>query len=417
MARKQGDLTIKRIEKLGPGRHADGRGLYLQVINDNNKSWLYRFALDGRERWMGLGPLDTFNLDEARDRARKARQLVADGIDPLQAKQDERERRRAEASAAAAALAKHKTFEQVASEFFERHQSEWTNAKHAAQWIASLKRFAYPIIGKLFVSDIDTALIQKVLERDKLWATRRETARRTLGRIERVLNYAKASNYRSGDNPAAWSGHLKDLMPANGKTNGHHAALPYAELPAFMTDLRQREGTPARALEFTILTAARLSEVIGAVWEEIDWKSKTWIIPAARMKMDKEHRVPLTDYAVELLKALPTEDGNPHIFIGAPGKGLSQTRLFHLLRRIQSGITTHGFRSTFMDWAHEQTAFPKTVIDMALAHAVGDKVEAAYRRGDLFNKRKQLMQAWAAYCQSKPVEMDKSGTVVTLRSA
>jgi integrase len=409
-------LTVKRVQRLSkPGRYSDGHGLHLQITSTRVKSWLFRFQRNGHEHFMGLGPLHAFGLEEARERARRARQLLADGIDPLLQKREERDRRRREELQRNAEDAKRKTFAECAEAFLAKHSDGWKNAKHRQQWANTLRDYANPVLGKLYVSDIDTPHIVKVLERDHLWTTKRETARRVLNRIERVLNFAKASGFRNGDNPASWKGHLKDLMPSNGKSvEHHHAALPYTELPAFMADLRQREGIAPRALEFTILTAGRTGETIGAVWPEIDLKAKVWTVPADRMKAAKEHKVPLGDRALDILKSLPTESDNPYVFIGSKaGVGLSAMGMTMVIKRMQRGdITTHGFRSTFMDWAHDQTAFPKVVIDMALAHAVGDKVEAAYRRGDLFDKRRRLMTEWARFCASKPVATGEDKVVV-----
>jgi integrase len=415
MPRKQGELTVKRIEKLGPGRHADGHGLYLQVVNDANKSWLFRYALDGTERWMGLGALHTVGLDEARERARKQRLALLDGIDPLAQKREQREQRRMEASAAKAALAKRKTFTEVAEEFLAKHSEAWTNTKHRKQWRSTLATYAYPVIGDLFVGDIDVPLIVKVLERDNLWSTRRETGRRLLNRLERVLHFAKAAGYRTGENPAAWS-HLQHLLPNGGQSNGHHAALPYAEIPTFMRELRQSQGVPARALEFTILCSARLSESIGAVWDEIDFKAATWNVPAERMKSRRPHKVPLSAPAIALLKELQREPGNPHIFVGKPGKAVTPVRVTYQLQRLGRGdVTTHGFRSSFSDWAHEQTGHSNHEIELSLAHSIGSAVEKAYRRGDMYEKRRRLMQSWADYCASPPAATKEN--VVALRSA
>jgi integrase len=404
MARK-GNLTEKKIAGLKkPGRYHDGHGLYLQVLSERNRSWLLRYERDGRERWMGLGSLRLFGLKEVREKARDAQRKLWEGIDPL----DHRRRVKAQL---ASQQDRTKTFAECAEAFLAKHSDGWKNAKHRQQWRNSLKTYANPVLGRLSVADIDTPHVVRMLE--PIWNEKQVTARRVLGRVERVLNYAKAAGYRAGDNPAKWTGHLKDLLPSNGKAIEHYAALPYVELPAFLADLRKREGTAARALEFTIYTACRTGEVTGARWSEIDLKAKVWTIPADRMKAAKEHRVPLSEPAVAVLKSLPREDGNVYVFIGpTAGAGLSAMAMTATLKRMGRGITTHGFRSTFMDWAHDRTAFPKVVIDMALAHAVGDKVEAAYRRGDLFDKRRRLMTEWARYCASEPATGEK---VVALR--
>lgn len=400
-------LTVKRVERLRePGRYLDGRGLYLQIISKTNRSWLLRYQRDGRERWMGLGAVADFTLDEARERARKARQQLTDGIDPLEARQ-------ADKAARALATAKTMTFKQCAEAYIAANRAAWKNAKHGAQWTATLATYVYPHIGNLPVAAVDTGLVLRCVE--PIWKDKTETASRVRGRIELVLDWATVRNYRSGDNPARWRGHLEHVLPARGKVAKveHHAALPYAELPAFMAALREREGSAARALEFAILTAARTGEVLGAQWDEIDFDNATWTVPAGRMKASKEHRVPLSERALELLRSLPTEHGNEFVFIGPRNDGLSNMALAAVLKRMgYENITVHGFRSSFMDWCHDQTSYPKVVIDMALAHTVGDKVEAAYRRGDLFNKRKQLAEAWSKFATAAPTVAKPSGAKV-----
>ena len=421
-------LTVKRVERLrDKGRYSDGGGLYLQVNESGSKSCVFKFertVRDGngqpkrKEHMMGLGGLATFGLAEARERARLLRQQIKDGIDPLAAKRTAKAEREL-------AAAKALTFAQAAQAFYAQHEGQWRNRKHAAQFLSTLSTFAFPVIGNLSVAAIDTGLVLKVLEQKvdaergypagPLWQARPETASRLRGRIESVLGWATVRGYRQGDNPARWRGHLSEALPArsaNGKVE-HHAALPYAELPAFMADLRKREGVAAQALEFTVLTAARTGEVIGgARWDEIDLKAGVWTVPAGRMKAGKEHRIPLSSRAVELLKDLYREDGNDFVFIGSQaGSGLSNMAMTTVLRRMgRGGITVHGFRSTFRDWAAERTNFPNHVVEQALAHTISDKVEAAYRRGDLFAKRKALMEAWARYCEA-PV----SGGVVPMR--
>jgi integrase len=391
-------LTAKKVEKLKrPGRYGDGHGLYLQVLSPSNRSWLLRFERNGRERWMGLGPLHTFTLKEARERARKARQQLADGIDPLVAKQEQAAQQRLEA-------AKAMTFGQCVEQYLETHDLAWKNQKHAAQWRMTLTKYC-KVISNLPVKDIDTDLVLRVLS--PLWKTRTETAKRLRGRIERVLAWAKGRGLRSGENPARWDGHLDEMLAAPGKVAPvrHHPALPFTELPAFLTELRQREGISAKALEFLILTAARTGEVMGARWSEIDLAAKVWTIGAERMKARKEHKVPLSDRAVKILQSLPREDGNPYLFIGGKkGAPLSNMAMLELMKGMRPGYVPHGFRSTFRDWAAERTNYPNHVIEMALAHKIGDKVEAAYRRGDLFDKRRKLMDAWSQYCTAKPVE-------------
>jgi integrase len=428
-------LTVKKHAKLvrrgQVGRHLDGppngvRGLYLVVQNKRNANWLLRYQFDGHTRWMGLGSAllgDGTTLDEARERARAARHKLRDRIDPLDARRAERA---AQKEAAALALAKTMTFKQCAEKYIADNSGAWRNAKHAAQWTSTLARFAYPTIGDLPVATVDTGLVLKVLEQPikaergrsegTLWTARRETASRLRGRIETILGWATVRGYRTGDNPARWKNHIEAAVAEKGKAAGvaHHAALPYADVPAFVAALRGRDGVAARALEFLILTAARTGEVIGAKWKEIDLEVGLWMVPAERMKAHREHRVPLAPDVRKLLRGLFFEDGNEHVFIGPRGSGLSDMSLTAVLRRMgRRDITVHGFRSTFMDWAHEQTAYPKTVIDMALAHAVGDKVEEAYRRGDLLAKRRKLMEAWAVYCASAKAK--RGGHVVALR--
>jgi integrase len=401
-------LTQKRIEKLNtPGRYSDGHQLYLQVQSATNKSWLFRYTFNGRERFMGLGPLHTIDLEEARERARRARKTLLDGADPLAV-------RTAEAAQRALQAARAVTFEAAAKAYYESHEASWKNAKHRQQFLNTLRTYVLPKIGPLPVADIDTGLVLKCIE--PIWQNKTETANRTRGRIEAVLDWAKVRNYRKGDNPARWRGHLSEVLPARGKIQktNHHAALPIDEVPAFMTVLRDQQGVAARALEFTILTAARTGETIGARWSEIDLANATWIIPAGRMKASKEHRVPLSKPALQILGNVPREKNNAFIFIGPYKAGLSNMAMAATLRRMDlSDITVHGFRSTFRTWAGERTAHPVHVIEQALAHSIGTKVERAYARGDLFAKRARLMADWARYSTSKPADM--STKVVSIR--
>jgi integrase len=323
-----------------------------------------------------------------------------------------RAREIAEAERAAAAIV---TFKECAEQYFKFHSPKWKNVKHSKQFLSTLKTYAHPTLGHLPVGTIDKALVLKAIE--PIWYTKTETASRVRGRIEAVLDFGQVRGYRTGENPAAWSGNLVHALPAPGgiAKQNHHAALAFAELPAFVEALRAREGIGARALEFTILTAARTGEIIGARWDEIDLAAKIWTIPADRMKAGREHRVPLSPRAIELLKRLPRE--GTYVFIG-PRKdtAISNMAMITVLRRMdRDEITVHGFRSTFRDWVAEQTNYPNHVVEMALAHTIGDKVEAAYRRGDLFNKRRRLMDEWARYCARKPVV--NSGVIIPLRSA
>ncbi|EHH10619.1 putative phage integrase [Mesorhizobium amorphae CCNWGS0123] len=399
--------AIEVAKKTKPGTYGDGGGLYLQVAKstskvaeegDVTKSWLFRFMLAGKARYMGLGDVQTFNLKEARERARAARQLVTDGKDPIE---DRRER----TAALRADDAKRVTFKQASERYIAAHSAGWKNAKHAEQWKNTLETYAWPVIGDLPVAKVETAHITQILE--PIWTTKTETASRVRGRVEMVLDWAKARHYRSGDNPARWRGHLDKLLPARSKVAKveHHAAMPYAELPAFMKRLRAMDSISARALEFTILTAVRTGEAIGATEGEFDFEKKLWTIPAERMKADRAHRVPLSDRSIAILKALPREAGSPYMFAGArPKKPLSNMAMLELLRGMKGieGLTVHGFRSTFRDWAAERSNFPREIAEAALAHVLSDKTEAAYQRGDMLDKRRRLMTAWAGYCGTAP---------------
>jgi len=383
-------LTVERSLKR-PGMYCDGGGLWLSVSSPTSASWLFRYQLRGRAREMGLGPARDISLHEARTAAAAARKMKAMGQDPL----EERARIIAERRAAAARAI---TFRQSAEAYIESHRAGWKNAKHAAQWGATLAAYVYPVFGSLPVADIDVSLVHKVLE--PIWTRKPETASRVRGRIESILDWASTRGYRSGENPARWRGHLENLFPARSKIRKiqHHAALPYSEIADFMQALKQQPGEAARALRFTILTAGRTNEVIGARWEEIDLTKRLWTIPAERMKADREHRVPLSTATIALLGPASKEG---HLFKGsARNRPLSNMAMLAVLRRMgRDDLTAHGFRSTFRDWVAEQTSFPSEVVEAALAHVVGDKVEAAYRRGDVLEKRRELMAAWAAYCE------------------
>jgi len=390
-------LTAKKLTKLlkKPGRHHDAHGLILQVVGPNNASWLLRYQRNGRERWAGLGPAWLVTLAEARVRAKAMRLQLLDGIDPLEAK-------RAAKTAAKLADVRKLSFAEAARAYHKQHEPKWRSAQHAQQWLRSLTVFAFPIIGGMDVAVIETPDILRVIE--PIWQTKTTTADRIRNRCEAVLDWCTVRGHRpKGDNPARWTGHLDQVLPALAKPV-HFAALPYDQLPAFMSNLRAQEGVAARALEFLILAAARSGEALGAVWSEIDLANSVWVVPASRMKAHKEHRVPLSDPALDLLRHLPREDNNPRLFIGArAGAGLSDAALSRVLKRIGNGTTTHGFRSTFSDWAHEHTAFDSHSIEISLAHAVGTEVAKAYQRGDLIAKRRQLMAAWGRYCTSEPV--------------
>jgi len=372
--------------------YADGGGLYLQISRSGTKSWIFRFAMEGREREMGLGPLHTIGLSDARLLAAEARKLKLKGQDPIEARKAERQAKRLDDARAM-------TFKQAAAAYIKANKAGWKNAKHAAQWEATLAAYADPIFGALPVAAVDTGLVMKALE--AIWTEKPETASRLRGRVESVLDWATARGYRNGENPARWRGHLEKLLPARSKVKAveHHAALPYRELPKFMTALRDQAGNGARALEFAILTAARTGEVIGATWDEIDLDAETWTVPKERMKAKREHRVFLSDSAVAVLKPLKEAARSNYVFPGGKdGKPLSNMAMLTALKRMKrDDLTAHGFRSTFRDWAAEMTDYPSEVVEMALAHVVGNKVEAAYRRGDLFEKRKGLMGDWEKF--------------------
>jgi integrase len=393
-----GRLTALKVAKVKkPGFYADGAGLYLQVTGDGEtriaKSWIFRFTLRGRSREMGLGSFSTFGLAEARVKAAECRKLTYDGVDPIEA-------RKAVRTKAAMDAATSLTFCDCTKQYIEAQRSGWRSAKHAAQWSSTIKTYAEPVIGALPVQGIDTTLVMKIIE--PLWSKKSETASRLRGRIEAVLDWATVRGYRHGNNPARWRGHLDKLLPARGKVSKvkHHAALPYRELPTFMAALERQDGVSARALEFLILTAARTGEVIGALPGEI--KDKVWAVPAGRMKGSKEHRVPLSSAALAIAGKLQSEYEGAFLFPGAKrDKPLSNMAMLALLERMgRSELTAHGFRSTFRDWAAECTNYPNEVVEMALAHTINSKVEAAYRRGDLFEKRKSLMSDWAEFCLS-----------------
>lgn len=403
-------LNAARLRTLTkPGAYGDGAGLYLQVRGPENRSWLYRFKLQGKPHLMGLGTLADISLAEARDAATTARKLVRQGINPI----DQRRAQRAE-NAAQAGL----TFAQVADAYIKAHEPSWRNAKHRQQWRNTLDTYADPVLGKLPVASVDVGAVMKVLE--PLWREKTETASRLRGRIESVLDYATARGWRTGENPARWRGHLDNLLPARSKVAKveHHPALPWREVGGFMSTLAEEEGIAALALRFVILTAARTSEAIGARWSEIDMQGALWTVPGARMKAGREHRVPLSAPALDVLreaaKLRTNSKADGCVFPGAkPGKPLSNMALLMLLRRMERGdLTTHGFRSSFRDWCSESTNYPGEVAEAALAHVNGDKTEAAYLRGDMMEKRRRLMADWATFCG----RVAPLGEVLTLRA-
>lgn len=389
--------TQVKSKKLAPGLHHDGGGLYLQVTPGKSKSWFFRYKRNGKARDMGLGSLATVGLAEARQKAQDARELHAKGKDPIEEKAavaaQEAQQRAVEAAQAV-------TFRQAAEELIESNEAGWKNAKHRQQWRNTLETYAYPVLGNVAVAEVDTDLVLQVLR--PIWTIKTETASRVRGRIERVLSAAKVNGYRSGDNPAVWRGHLAELLPKRSKVQRvrHHPALPWKQVPAFMARLRARDGITPRALEFTILTAVRTNETIGATFDEFDLPNKIWIIPPGRMKADAEHRVPLCDRAVEIVKDMQRHALNEFVFPGMKrGRPLSGMAMLMLLRDLHAGITTHGFRSSFRDWAGETTRHPSDVCEAALGHIRERKVHGAYQRGDLFAKRRKLMNDWARFCE------------------
>ena len=399
MARTIQKLTPLAVNKISkPGWTGDGGGLWLQVSKEGTKSWVFRYTIKGKQFVMGLGALHTVGLVEARAKAHEYRQMLHEGKNP------QNERAAATAAALAAAeqeRARAMTFDQCAAAYIEAMRGEWKNAKHVSQWQNTLATYASPIIGALPVGDIDTGLVVKVLQ--PIWSTKTETATRVRQRIEKVLDWAKTSRYRTGENPALWRGNLENLLPKPGKIRkvAHHEALPWQETVAFMADLRTRRGTAARALEFAILTAARSGEARGARWDEI--RGDVWTLPAERMKAGREHTVPLSTAALALLEGLPRTGAL--VFPGGKTKRgkkdpqLSAEALTAVLTRMgRDNLTVHGFRSTFRDWCAESQSFPREVAEHALAHSLPDKVEAAYQRATLIEKRTRLMQAWSDYC-------------------
>ena len=414
MPKKARELSAMAVAKLKTdGRYAVGGvdGLHLRVVGDS-RSWVLRLAVGMRtgkdglpavhRRDVGLGSYPEVSLAEAREQARVVRKQVRDGIDPVLERQEKKVQ-------IALTLTKAKSFEDCARAYIDANRAGWKNPKHAQQWENTLATYAYPTIGHLPVALIDTGMVLEVLQQhvepgaQPLWLAKTETASRLRGRIESILDWATFRGYREGNNPARWKGHLEHELPARSKVQKveHHAALPYTEMASFMAELRLRQGVGARALEFSILTAARSGEVRGAKWTEIDLKTKLWVIPAERMKAGKEHRVPLSNEVIALLEALPKEEGNDNVFLATKGKQLSDMAMTAVLRRMErEGLTQHGFRSSFRDWAGETTNYPREVCEHALAHRLADGVEAAYQRGDLLLKRAALMADWARYCYS-----------------
>lgn len=395
MPKRAKELSALEVGRLtATGLHAVGGvpGLYLQ-INGPAKSWILRATVGSKRRDMGLGGYPAVTLAQAREKARTARDSIDGGNDPILVRQQAK-------SALRAAQASAITFAEAARRFIDAKSDEWRNGKHRTQWENTLETYAFPIMGKLLVQDVRQSHVLAVLE--PIWKDKTETASRLRGRIESVLDWATARHYRTGENPARWRGHLDHILakPTKIAKVKHHRALPVDDVAAFMADLRKREGTAARALELAILTATRSSEVRGATWAEIDLDAATWTIPASRMKAGKEHRVALSDPALKLLRALPRFEGTDLVFPSSKGKQLSDMTLTAVMRRMNVDAVPHGFRSTFRDWVSERTNYPHELAEMALAHTIGNKVEAAYRRGDMLEKRRQMMRDWAKFCEA-----------------
>jgi integrase len=407
MPRVANRLTARKVETTKtPARLADGLGLYLIVEGEFSKNWMFEYQFNGKRRYMGLGSALDVSLADAREKRNECRKLKASGIDPLEARRDER-------AARAAEDAKRLTFEEAARRYFDGHQSKWTNAKHRAQFLSTLQEYVFPVFGGMPIAMIDTTLVLKVIE--PIWKTKTVTANRIRSRIETVLGWATVSGYRTGDNPAKWRGHLAAVLPGRSSITKveHHAAMPYPEVPSFVAALAKRKGIDARALEFLILCAARSGEVTGARWSEIDLNKKVWTIPAQRMKGRKDHTVPLAPRAIEILRTLPRE--GELVFVGTrKGCAIDNKTLGQSIKA--EGYVVHGFRSSFRDWAAERTSFPRELAEEALAHAVGDATERAYRRTALLEKRRRMMDAWADYC-AKPAPAVKAGDNVVAMGA
>lgn len=413
MVRKAKELSALEVSRLTlPGYHYVGgvAGLVMQITNRGSRSWLFRVTVGNRRREIGLGGFPDVTLAGAKEKARAMREKIESGIDPV----NERAEARSQLIAANAASM---TFQEAARKYIAANEAGWKSSKHAAQWTSTLESYVYPKMGQLQVAHIETTHVLSILE--PIWATKTETASRIRGRIESVLDWAKVRGLRKGENPARWKGHLDHILPARSKVQKfrHHAALDYRDVATFMNALRNVDGMGARALEFAILTASRSGEVRGAVWGEINIKERFWTIPAERMKAEREHRIPLSDDAISLIQALPRNEGCEYVFPSAKNGLLSDMTLTAVIRRMDANatqhgeagwrdntgavITAHGFRSTFRDWAGETTAYPREVIEHALAHQLADKAEAAYARGTLFEKRRRLMDDWGKFCSAR----------------
>lgn len=384
-------LTPRKVQTAKPGKYEDGGGLRLVVSKTGARKWVVRYTIKKRRREMGLGSFPDVSLSEAREKATECRRMASEGIDPIEEKRVEEE--------------VIPTFTSCAARYIRSHRAGWSNRKHTKQWISTLKTYVIPKIGNKKVDEIVTQDILAIL--NPIWNTKTETAKRVQGRIENVLDYATAFQYRDTLNPARWRGHLDKLLPRPSRvtTVKHHPAMPYDEVKGFMAELSQKNSISSYALRMLILTATRTNEVVNAKWSEINLKEGAWIIPANRMKAKREHRVPLSSEVMAILDKVPKEPGNPYIFIGLrQGQPICSMAMIVLMRKMEYGhsgtrghYVPHGFRSSFRDWSGEVSSFPRDVAEMALAHTIGNKVEAAYRRGDLFEKRRKMMQAWADY--------------------
>jgi integrase len=411
VARKLTRLTAIGVKTAKPGRYGDGAGLYLLVRSPERRFWIFRYTMGGRTREAGLGPAagpDSVSLADAREKAAALRRQVKSGIDPLEARQEKTARAAADLQDA---KAKGATFRKAAELYVATHQPDWRSDMHRKQWVQSLRDYCFPRLGNLPVQAIEKPHVLAVLQ--PLWREKPETASRVRGRIERILDFAEASGWRSGDNPARWR-RLAVLLGGRRKAMDvtHHAAMPWQQVPAFIAELRARSGVPELALEFLVLTAARTGEVLGAQWREIDLQATTWTVPGSRMKGGRDHRVPLSAAAVTVLRQVAELKIGDFVFPGRSG-GLSRTALSYVMKRMGRGReeTVHGFRSAFRDWAAEATAYSREVIEMALAHAVGTAVERAYQRSDLIERRRQLADAWADFL-ARPLLV---GEVVPIR--
>ena len=394
-------LSALKVSKLNKrGWYADGEGLYLQVSATGSKSWVYRYKKAGKERWHGLGQYaDDNSLEDARSAAGACRKLRRKGIDPIDYKRQQDSDKLLED-------AKSITFKECATQYIESHKSGWKNSKHESQWTNTLETYAYPFIGNISVQKIDVGLVMQVIE--PIWHKKTETASRVRQRIEKVLDWAKVRQYRTGDNPAVWRGHIENLLPKRSKVQKvkHFKAMPYADVPGYFIALRQTNSLSAKALAFTILTATRNNEVREAKWNEIDLDAGIWTIPEERMKAGKTHRVPLTKECLKILEETKPFKTSDYVFSFSKDKPLSNQALLKTLKSKHPTLTVHGFRSSFRDWCAEMTAYPREVAEAALAHSLTNATEAAYQRGDLFVKRSKLMNAWSDYCITDKVESE-----------